>query len=326
MTQTSRERHLDRDALRAYLSASTPAAVLIDGTPRLKLVIEPSTPRLAIHASWKAADLLPDLSRYRFLDISLGADEDGDWIEFGIAGHVGLVEAYPALIAIADRIQLDSDAPGTAIDHVLTHYRDLLSSVGKLTDKQAVGLFGELLLLNHLIDRIGAPSAVESWRGPRAEEHDFGLSDFDLEVKSTLSEGRTHPIASITQLDPTPGRDLWLLSVPLTDGGVTGRTLPDLIHLIANQFADRRLLRIFRELLDATGWDFSQEHLYTRRFTLRDHVLAWKVTPTFPAITPATLAATGAPHTRIRNVSYVIDLAGLPHGTPPSPLQDVAVP
>ena len=326
MTGVNNDRHLSWPNLLEYLEAGAPAVVRIDGTPPLALIIEPVEQRIAVRGPWPESGEVPDLAPYRHLDTGVGTGPSGDWVEFAVSGRLILQEAYPVLLAVADRVQLHGDGMGAAIARVLDSFRELLSALGRLSDNQEVGLYGELLVLDHLIDSVGERTAVGSWRGPTWEEHDFGLDDFDIEVKTTLSEDRSHHISSLTQLEPSPDRSLWLVSVQLTTGGVGGNTLPEQIRRIASRLLSPELPGLFASTLAALGWDAAHGHLYRRRFALRGHVLTFRITPEFPAITEHRLREAGLPVERIAHVSYVLKIVGLPHDRPPTELQGLIVP
>ena len=191
---------------------------------------------------------------------------------------------------------------------------------------QELGLFGELLVLNHLIGSISEHRAVDSWRGPAREEHDFGLGDFDIEVKTTLSEDRSHRISTLTQLQPSPARGLWLVSVQLMTRGVGGTTLAESIEQTANRLSDPLLRARFADRLTGVGWDPEQAHLYVRRFAQRGAVLAFGITDEFPAITAHRLGSAGFPIERFSHVSYVLHTAGLLPDAPPTELEGLAAP
>lgn len=323
MNETIGDRHLSWPNLLEYLDAGAPALVRIAGPPDVDLVIEPDEPRIALRGPWPAAGDIPDLAGYRHLDSRVGTGAAGDWVEFAVSGRGVLREAYPMLVAVADRVQLRGDGMGTAIERVLGTYRELLSSLGRLSEHQELGLFGELLVLNHLIGSIGEHRAVNSWRGPTREEHDFGLDAFDIEVKTTLSEDRSHRISTLTQLQPSPARGLWLVSVQLTTRGVGGSTLTESIEQTANRLSDPFLKTRFADRLTEVGWDPEQAHLYVRRFARRGAVLAFRVTDEFPAITAHRLGSAGFPIERFSHVSYVLHTAGLLPDAPPIALEEL---
>lgn len=326
MTEIINDRHLSWPNLLEYLESGAPAIVRIAGTPDVDLVIEPVEQRVAVRGAWSAAGDVPDLAQYRYLDTQVGTDASGDWVEFGASGRGVLREAYPMLVAVADHVQLHGDAMGTAIGRVLDSYRELLSALGRLSDYQELGLFGELVVLDHLIGSIGQHRAVDSWRGPTREEHDFGLDEADLEVKTTLSESRSHRISSLTQLEPLPNRELWLVSVQLTTRGVGGSTLSESIQLIMNRVTDPAVKARLAERLSGVGWDPTHSHLYTRRFVQRSPACTFKVTPEFPAITSRRLGSAGFPIERFSDVSYILHTAGLTPDTPPTEIEGLGTP
>ena len=311
MTEAIGDRHLSWLNLLEYLASGAPAVVRIAGTPDVDLVIEPDDQRIAVRGLWSVAGDVPDLAQYRYLDIQVGTAASGDWVEFGVSGRGVLREAYPMLIAVADHVQLHGDAMGTAVGRVLASYRELLSALGRLSEHQELGLYGELFVLDHLIGSIGEHRAVDSWRGPTREAHDFGLGGVDLEVKSTLSEDRSHRISSLTQLEPSPDRELWLVSVQLTTRGVGGTTLPELIERTMSQLSDPQVKARFTERLASAGWDPAHGHSYNRRFVQRSRVCTFKVTQEFPAITSRRLGSVGFPIERFSDVSYILHTAGL---------------
>ena len=324
MTGAIGDRHLSWSNLLEYLDTDAPAIVRIAGAPHIDLVIEPDEQCIALRGPWPEGGDIPDLAGYRHLGTRVGTAPSGDWVEFAVRGNDVLREAYPMLVAVADHVQLHGDGMGTAIGRVLSTYRELLSSLGRLSEHQELGLFGELLVLEHLIGSIGEHRAVDSWRGPAREEHDFDLGDFDIEVKTTLSEDRSHRISTLTQLQPSPARGLWLVSVQLTTRGAGGTTLAESIEQTASRLSDPLLKARFADRLTAVGWDPEQAHLYVRRFAQRGTVLAFKVTDEFPAITAHRLGSAGLPIERFSHVSYVLHTAGLLPDAPPMELEGLA--
>lgn len=316
-------RHLNWPNLLEYLTADAPAIVRIAGTPNVDLVIEPADQRIAIRGPWPSTGDVPDLGAYRHLDTRVGTDVSGDWVEFAVSGRGVLQEAYPVLTAVADRVQLHGDGMGAAITGVLDSYRQLLSSLGRLSEQQELGLYGELFVLNHLMGSVGEGKAVASWRGPMREEHDFGLDSFDIEVKTTLSEHRSHRISSLTQLEPSPGRDLWLVSLQVTTYGVGGTTLPESIQTTMDAIRNLTVRSLLAERLADAGWDPAHGHLYTRRFTLRSEVLTFRITSQFPAITAHHLQSAGLQVERFSHVSYILITSGLVPDPPPTELQQL---
>jgi hypothetical protein len=222
-------RHLQREGLEEYLNAGSPAIVVIDGEPSAQLVIEPLDRRLSLRILAPSGEP-PDLVGYRHLATDTVTIDGHRWVELSISGDENLLDAYPVLCAVADRVQQDQTPFATAVLDAIASYQQILRSLRRLGDEQETGLYGELLVLEHLLDVIGADHAIAAWRGPSREEHDFGLASSDLEIKTTMSEVRHHWIRGVTQLQPTPDRTLWLVSIQLTAAGDGGRSLPELVN------------------------------------------------------------------------------------------------
>lgn len=310
-------RHLTREGLADYLAAGGPAIVKVDGTPPVYLVIEPAARTLAIRTP-PARLPVPDLSLYKHISTATVYWNDAAWCELRVGG-VALLDAYPILCAVADRVQIDRMDFAAAVVSAVDAFKEVLAGFGRLSEQQEVGLFGELLVLNHLLTLFPRPETIRHWRGPDGEEHDFEVGDEDIEIKSTTAEESRHWIGDVRQLQPTAARRLWLLSIQLTGAGAGGASLPELIAQVEQRLHDPSSRDAFRGKLVALNWRDDLASLYTRRFRLRSVPEVFAVDETFPAITPARLELLGVDQSRIVRISYMIDLMGLPPscGAPP---------
>lgn len=315
---TPDERHLRSDGLREYLAAGKPARVTIAGDPPVWLVIDPMDERLALRTEWVSGDL-PSLDAYRHLSFVTGFADGVHYAEFTVRGNAVLLEAYPALCAVADRVQFDGASLNAAVTEVLAGYHELLRGLGRLSDEEEVGLFGELLVLGGLTADLGTSTALASWQGPFGEEHDFSLQSDDIEVKSTTSEVRRHWIGSSTQLLPTPARPLWLLSIQLTAAGLGGKNLAEMVGAARDSCTGDALIRLDEAFLRA-GWSDIHAPLYRRRFRLRTEPLFFAVDSSFPAITLEHLKRAEVPVERIAAIRYLLDLTGLVSSPGPAEL------
>jgi putative PD-(D/E)XK family protein DUF4420 len=315
-------RHLQREGLQEYLDSGVPSKLPLAGTPEAFLVIDPTQERVAVRVPWEEGQAV-DLSDYRHLSGEQVESSGIRWFEFAVMGKDYLLDAYPILCAVADRIQLEGESASVAIPEVLEVYRELLGSIGRLSDDQEVGLFGELLVFEHLARRMGIPSATTSWRGAIGEEHDFGLEDSDVEVKSTTTELRHHWIGTATQLQPTVDRTLWLVSLQFTSAGIGGRTLPMLIGDIRAMTSHEEVLSQFEVGLSKMRWSDGHASLYRRSFRLRSRPAAYMVETGFPAITPRLLERAGFPAQSILRVAYEVDLTFLPPAAGPPELREL---
>lgn len=325
MTALPSERHLRPEGLREYLAAAVPTLVPVEGDPKCFLVVDPALQRVAIRVPWSAGEL-PDLTSYRHFFAETTARDGARWGEFGATGNEVLLDAYPVICAVADRVQQDGKPFAIAVREVLETYHELLRGIGRLSDQEEVGLFGELWVLDRLIDGLGEATAVGAWRGAVSEEHDFGLPDDDVEVKTTMSETRRHWVGTATQLEPTVGRPLWVLSLQVTTAGVGGLSLPELIASLRLRIVDGTVRAVLEDRLGLVRWRDDQAALYGRRFRLRTDPATFRVDDDFPAVTPAKLATAGVAVQRVAAVSYLIDLSGLPPDTPPPALLPTTAP
>lgn len=114
---------------------------------------------------------------------------------------------------VVDHAEDSPAAPITSFRHVLAQWRELLRKTEGTSTDAAVGLVGELHLLQILAqsDPLGA---FDSWTGPRRTVHDYVRGDHALEVKTTASlEGTTVSIHGLDQLDPIDVEGLHLVVI-----------------------------------------------------------------------------------------------------------------
>jgi hypothetical protein len=303
-------RHLTREGLEDYYSAGAPAVIKIEGTPIVYLIIEPKTETISLRTPFRRQSL-PDMSAYQHISATTIYWNDSTWCDLRIGG-AQWKDAYPMLCAIADRVQLEGFEFGTAVLNALESFRELLSGHARLSLQEEVGLFGELVVLKHLIRRFPLREAVASWRGPDKEEHDFSVGDHDVEVKTTLSEERTHWISHLDQLSPTIERPLWLISIQLTGVNSGGRSLADLVSEIHNLLRHDPVDAEFSSKLSAAKWRTDAALHYTKRFRLRSMPAAFKIGREFPALSAGLLTHAGLDLARFRQIKYLIDLNGFP--------------
>ncbi len=80
---------------------------------------------------------------------------------------------------------------------------------------QEKGLLGELWFLKKIISELG-PDGINSWRGPDLDRQDFRHGRYEFEVKTTSSSERSHFISSVSQLEPSPNFELYLISIQIS--------------------------------------------------------------------------------------------------------------
>lgn len=308
--------HLSVTGLEDFLRAGAPAIVPVPGEPPCAVLVDPASRRIGVRSPASGPE--PDTHLYRNIEVVRSSDAAAEWYELWIAAPGNVREAYSALCDVVDRID-EGARFDRAVTAVLTAYRDMLAPRTRMSVEQQVGLLGELLLLRHLTATEGPAAALATWRGTLSEEHDFGLVDVDVEVKTTTSEARRHLIGSVSQLQPSPGRPLWLLSIQLTRapaGG--GRTLSELVAELSDAMGAE--VGAFEHRLDAAGWSEQDAHLYSDRYVLRTTPAAFAVDDAFPAVTQARVDSIVPNPAYVVDVMYRLDLTHYPPGDPPGGL------
>ncbi|WP_327376143.1 PD-(D/E)XK motif protein [Streptomyces sp. NBC_01216] len=215
---------------------------------------------------------------------------------------------HDMVLAMADRIVSKNRPLDRAFAETIDGWSALLGRPQGLSVQRRIGLLGELSMLSRLSETYGWATAVEAWTGPYGEQHDFALTDFDIEVKTTVAERRRHVIHGIGQLQPTADRPLWFASLRLTRGGAGGRTLAESVRAVRGAVTDQAPSALARlnSALERTGW--SADHEDDERWTPRDDALVLAA-ETVPRLTPELLAA--AMLERISSVRYETDVTGL---------------
>ncbi|WP_424183986.1 PD-(D/E)XK motif protein [Actinokineospora sp. G85] len=312
---TTWERHTSTENFDLHLANRAAAVFRIAGTPGCSVFVDPLKPELGLRVEVDKDTAIPETGLRNIL--ARRTSRDGKWfLEVVVTAQVLFRDAYPLLCAMADRVQVEGMAPGRALAATLDSMSTLLRSPGGMPLEREVGLFGELLLLRGLITAIGSTDGVRAWRGGLAEEHDFGLPAIDVEVKTTTGERRVHWIESLTQLVPTGGRPLWLVSYQITSAGSgDGVALPDLVDELRGLIGTGPESAAFEGGLEGSGWREDSRGQLTTRWTPRTDTASFEVTDAFPRLTPDDLRQAGVLLDRIPQIRYRIDLDGLPRPT-----------
>jgi hypothetical protein len=305
------ERHVSTEGFDQYLGSRVPVEFRIDGAPNAFVFIEPLRPELGLRIAVSVDTEAPETGLSNIL-ARISVRHGMRFLEVVVTDSALFRDAYPVLCSMADRVQLDGLPAAAALRATLEKMSSLLRSPEMMSREREIGLFGELLVLGGLIDTLGATGAVQTWRGGQSEEHDFGLPDLDVEVKTTSGERRVHWIESLTQLVATRERPLWLVSHQITSAGAgAGHTLSALVDLIRTKIGIGPARDRFEGAVVDSGWREEDREPLTTRWTRRTVSLAYAVLGTFPRLTPDALRDTGLPLDRILEVRYRIDLDSL---------------
>lgn len=221
---------------------------------------------------------------------------------------------HDLICAVAERMILRQQRFDQALAETLRAWTALLRGPRALLQQQQIGLLGELAVLRTLAgdDKIGWAAAAEAWVGVDAEEHDFALVDFDVEVKTTSVVKPLHTIHGIGQLTPKYDRPLWLVSLRVTRGGNAGVALSDVARIVRVNLAAYAPghVELLDEALAAVGWEDGSPN--EQRWVLESAPQVFAVRGTFPRIDESFLGELSAENrARIDQISYRIDLTGI---------------
>lgn len=308
---TARDRHISQETLDAYLSAEAVAAFPINGEPIAVLIVDAPKETLRLEVMWDGEEPQP-IDEYVHLSTDIRFGGGRTWATLSAHGRQFLAEAYPLLRSVVDQVQLEGVTFSEAVHRSIARYHELLTAAAPMSQRREVGLFGELTVLAHLIDTLGAATAMTAWRGgDENEEHDIGLEYDDVEIKTTTGETRRHWVGSLGQLRPTPGRPLWLVSIQLTGAGSgEAMRLPGLVDAVADRLPGS-LQRTFRTRVTAAGFRAEQPSESFRLLRLRSTPACYRVDAAFPHLDQAMLEGIGVNVDRIGEVNYTIRLDGL---------------
>ncbi|MGW2637324.1 PD-(D/E)XK motif protein [Streptomyces sp. NPDC001348] len=209
---------------------------------------------------------------------------------------------------ILDATEKLSGTPVKALYQVLDRWKALFQPQGAvLGPEQLAGLFGELLVLDRLLQLDS--SAHRLWRGPEGHPHDFTTGDIAVEVKtSAKGTGRRARVHGLDQLDAPESGTLCLAWFRLrrTLAGSSGVGFLELLERTLRSCDDESALL---ELLTQVGYrSIDAERYRDVRFVV-DEERWYEVTSDFPALTTRGLVAAGVPIS-VLDVEYSIDLSG----------------
>jgi Putative PD-(D/E)XK family member, (DUF4420) len=307
-TSTSASRHVPIVFVESYIARNLHGIVSIEGDPIARLVIDAPGSLLSLQVP--AEETEPDVHAFEHLSFDVVHEDHQTWHQLTVRVDGNLDEVYGLICVIADRVQLSHEGFAQAVQASLESMAGLLATRRGLSRETQIGLFGELLVLLAIAKTPDAPKPVSTWLGPMREEHDFGYGDFDLEVKTTQGEKRHHWISSPTQLTPTPGRALYLVSIQVTLAAMgEGQTLPQLVALTRERVADEVVQ--LDAALASVGYRDADAELYHSNWVPRSEPVFFEVTSAFPALTAEAISKGVPSSERIIDLRYLIDLTGM---------------
>jgi len=191
-----------------------------------------------------------------------------------------LVQRSSKGISVPDALQIFLTA--------LRHWADLFKQKisGGFTRPEAIGLLGELLVLDHLITNgsVSALTAIKGWRGPDGDARDIGFNGSRIEVKTQLStKAISLKISSLDQLDDNGGKLHVVLNriSPAENGYSLNEVVSRLSALVSH---NRYALSEFERKLELASFDHNSG--YSKEKFGLDQTIIYLVNESFPRLTP----------------------------------------
>ena len=196
-----------------YLDPGVPALMPVGGTPEMLIMFQPQQGVLGLVARIEIDGDIPIDRRNIYSDMFLFGGKM--YPRVFVRDEPLFREFYTICTEVADRCQTAGESFSDSIVDTIAAFDLLLRSAITLPANEEIGLVGELMILEAVLHLEGV-SAIDAWRGPDRDKHDFRVSNQELEVKTTTGERRQHWIHGLSQLDASKGCDLDLISVQLT--------------------------------------------------------------------------------------------------------------
>lgn len=221
-------------------------------------------------------DQLPEGKGFSVREVSLGLESEGlVWIALQRL-PAGSLEMFTMMVAdIVSTLEGMSASSENRIFSMfiarIRAWQNFMqrSKDGMLGFESEVGLYGELLMLEALLDSDLSPDlAINSWVGPCDGLQDFIIGTGAIEVKTTTAVGIFPAwISSLEQLDDSLCQPLFLAAIRICQSE-TGSRLPDRIGKIRAiiQTASPEVLLDFDLKLLQAGYYENYSNSYVRKF------------------------------------------------------------
>lgn len=312
MPESTSERLFWSNFRDTYLSSTAPARIPVLSKPKSEIIAEPEVGRIALRI-WTDEPPI-SIKTPRAIDARYVLIDRRRALEISTTDRSLYRPFFNLILTVCDGLASQQSSAAAALEVALADFRQLLANRRVMSEQEIQGLFGELWTLQQLTAVNGARS-ITAWTGPLRLSHDFRYGNTELEVKTTSSAAQYHRINGITQLTPSVGCSLYLISIQVQETGPgAGKTVPELVESVeASVMSDARQLAEFRDRLAATGYRKEESDYYNTRWAFREQPKAVFIDKDFPCLTQTKLEQiVGLKHvSRISDIEYALDVSGL---------------
>lgn len=203
------------------------------------------------------------------------------------------------------RLEPSDSTAASAVNEVVNEWRQLIAVVkDPLSRNELVGIFGELAVLERLVNSHGAV-ALEWWYGPDRTRHDFVGPSLSLEVKSTTDLGSNRvTIHGLGQLDHAEGTSSYIGLVGV-DPTPRGRCIDDVSRNLKDLGCSVPLLE--KKLL-SSGYVAGNQVNSNERFVVA-HMRFWQFDENSPGLRASNLRSDQ--QAGVSDVRFNFDLSAL---------------
>lgn len=295
-----------------YIASGTPIEDPILDDPEFRLIFHPNPQQLGVRLRIAEGRELPKTGELRNVSVSkvlIGGQSYAQVLTDSI-------QLFPSIYALIGDVLRRVEAGQTdcliALADSLRNFEALLARAGGISRDEAVGLYGELLVLESLI--LAGKAGAKSWIGANRQSHDIRLVALELEVKTTTSNNRHHFVHGLNQLTPTPGHELHVISVRLgAPGSGVGRSLDELVDgIFASVSGDEEATQYLKSELAKTPYERGK-HECTVAYQLAADPMKVSIGIDFPVVNQSRLEAMlGADAAgRVMRLDLLLNLEGL---------------
>ena len=243
---------IDDVALRSALLKADPLIAQQTGGAVLSMPLGRSGCRIGLDASRRIILAVPPAKRHAlklrrleympWVTLTMSDETGQTWDETTgiVACNVETDAEQHVLLGIFTHLvnELDQGGGAESIGREVEALQGLFAALRSATQRQEIGLWGELFIIAHSSDPI---ALAEAWGADPLRVFDFATPDYRLEVKTTSSAYRQH-IFSLPQLQQAATSTVAVASIVTTEVG-SGSSVLDLLDRVDRRLRERPDLR-----------------------------------------------------------------------------------